>query len=278
MTNPAALGSVLLQPVSSSLNRMTQLIWGLSGCGKTTIAATSPGRKLWLQFDPEGAASIGDRSDVVVADFSGADHSIVDNFIERGIYEQQFDAVLKNDPTLETVVFDSATSYSQKALTYGIVSGKADGKGFKATLAQPGISGYGLRNRYTLGTINMLLRLTAKHNRNFIVLCHEDTPAKDKEGNIISITILLGGSLPQEVALQISEVWHMTDPGGNTNDRLIRIRPFGVRSPMRSRMFDMTGDGLIKWKYDQASDSGMKIADYYNQWRSGGFKKLALPK
>ena len=271
------LGNTPLLPVNSALNRLTLLVWGLAGCGKTVLASTMPGHKLWLQFDSEGTASIGERNDVTVADFASKPHDVVNDFVERGLYETQFDKVLADNPQFETVVFDSATSYSQKALSYGITSGKADGRGFKASLAQPGISGYGLRNRYTLGTINMLLRLTAKHNRHFAILCHEDTPAKDNDGNIVSITILLGGSLPQEVALQISEVWHMTDTG-RPKERLIRIRPFGPRSPMRSRMFDMNSDGLIKWDYDQATDTGAKVGTWYQQWRDGGFKKLPLPK
>ena len=275
------LGNTPLLPVTAAINRLTVLLWGLSGCGKTVLASTMPGKKLWIQFDPDGVASVSDRTDVEVLDFSQAEHSVVENFNERGVYEQLFDNMLKDRPDLETIVLDSATSYAEKALLYGITSGKADGKSkqggvsFKATLGQPGMAGYGFRNRYVLGIITMLLRLTAKHKRNFVVVCHEGAAEKDNDGKPTSITVLLGGSLPQEVPLQISEVWHVADTG---HDRLIRIRPFGIRSPMRSRMFNMTGDGLIVWKYDQAKDEGMKIATWYQQWRDGGFKKLPLPK
>ncbi len=268
-------GNTPVLNVSSSINRLTLLVWGPAGCGKTVLASTLPGKKLWLQFDPDGTASLGERDDIRVLNFAAAEHGIVEQFIERGTYEADFERYFKTQE-VDTVVFDSATSFSQKALTFGIVSGKADGKGFRATLAQPGISGYGMRNRYTLGAITMLLRLTAKYGKNFVVLCHEDTPSKDNDGNIVSITILLGGTLPQEIALQISEVWHMKDTG-EKNKRLLRIRPHGVYQPMRSRMFDMTGPGLITWNYDQEHDRGMKVGDWYQQWRDGGFKKLPLP-
>lgn len=273
---PFVFGANPVLPVSSSINRLSALVWGPAGCGKTVLASTFPGKKLWLQFDPDATASIGARDDIEVVDFSAADHGIVEQMIERGSYEQDFERYFK-EREVDTVVFDSATSFSQKALTFGIVSGKADGKGFRASLAQPGISGYGLRNRYTLGAITMLLRLTAKYKKHFVVLCHEDTPSKDADGNIVSITILLGGSLPQEVALQISEVWHMKDTG-KPNERLLRIRPFGVFQPMRSRMFDMTQSEPIIWNYDQATGKGHTVAAWYEAWRSGGFKKLPLPK
>lgn len=269
-------GTTEVKPVSSSIDRLTMLLWGLSGCGKTVLLSTLPGKKLWLQFDSDGTASIGDRQDIIVADFAKAENSIVDDFMERGIYEQQFNSFFAKYPEVESVVFDSVTAFGNKALTHGIVSGKADGKGWKASLAVPGMQGYGIRNRYVLGAVNMMLRLTAKHKKHFAIVCHEDVPVKDDKGTPISITMLLGGSLPQEVSLQISEVWHMKDVG-DKNNRNVRVRAFGVYSPMRSRIFNIGDHGLINWKYDQATDTGMKIADYYAKWRDGGFKKLPLP-
>lgn len=41
------------QPDASG-SRMFVLVWGNSGCGKTSLAATGPGEKAYIQFDPQG--------------------------------------------------------------------------------------------------------------------------------------------------------------------------------------------------------------------------------
>ena len=44
--------------------RMTILLWGPAGDGKTTWAATAPGRKFWLSFGDNEHQTVLDRKDV----------------------------------------------------------------------------------------------------------------------------------------------------------------------------------------------------------------------
>ena len=81
-----------------------------------------------------------------------------------------------------------------------------------------------------------------------IFITHEDdSGVRDKEGNLLHITMLLGGKLSGQVGLQISEVWFMSDDG---KQRKIAVRPCRTRKPMKTRMFDTTRKLSSILKYD----------------------------
>jgi len=136
------------------------------------------------------------------------------------------------------------------------------------------MSGYGFRNRFTLGLCKSLLLVTGKHSKNLILICHEDVPKTNDKGEIQRITILLGGSLPEEVPLQISEVWHMRDTG---TERRISVRPSGLTKPMKSRMFNTTTESefVVSTK---AIPSKVKLSDLFDLWRQNKYDKIELPK
>lgn len=275
MASDLKLGMLQVTPADASMKRFTQLLWGSVGCGKTELASTAPKPILWLQFDPDAVAGIGQKDGISVVDFSGSGHMICKDFVERGMMEQQLDALIKATSGLRTIVFDSATSYAGKALNYAVASGKADGKGFRASMEQPGIAGYGIRNRVVLDTIMLLFRVTSRHALNFIVICHEGSADKDEQGNVVSITLMLGGSLPAEMPLHFSEVWYMSE---RDRKRTLRYRPFLQYKPMRSRMFDMSAEGRFEWVYDPITGIGMKLETWFDAWKAGGFKKMECPK
>ena len=62
------LGQAAVVPLRHKRERLTMLLWGKPACGKTVFAATAPGKKLWLLFDPNGTASIRKRDDILVVD------------------------------------------------------------------------------------------------------------------------------------------------------------------------------------------------------------------
>ena len=64
------LGNKVLTSPKTQVRRMSMVIWGPSGAGKTTLAATAPGPILWVNFDPDGTSSLGDREDILIADFT----------------------------------------------------------------------------------------------------------------------------------------------------------------------------------------------------------------
>jgi hypothetical protein len=53
-----------------SVPRLSMILWGLANVGKTTLAATAPGEKLWLSFGDNEHASVAHSDDVHVMDYS----------------------------------------------------------------------------------------------------------------------------------------------------------------------------------------------------------------
>jgi len=87
--------------------------------------------------------------------------------------------------------------------------------------------------------------------------------------------MMLGGQLPNITSKDISEVWNMRDHGGK---RYIAIRPERFRSPMKSRMFDMTSNTAFEWNYNANKHSGNTLSYWWEKYVSEGHNKLPLPK
>ena len=269
MADEILLGGVAIHPVERTLLRMSMMIWGKSGTGKTTFACTAPGQKLILNFDPDGPQSVVSRDDVIVADYSDQ----TSHFVERLTGEDplKLDRFLEEHTEIETVILDSATSLGQLALVRAVNKTKS------ATMELPGIPGYTARNIIMLQTIRALLAVTKKHNRHFILIAHEDTPNTDSQGNIIDIQVLLSGKLPDHVPINLSEVWYLSDI---KKIRKIAVRPCRLHTPMKTRMFVTNGEPEFILKYDQSksdSDQEHTIANWYVKWQETGGRKLELP-
>lgn len=273
------IGGVKSQVTANVARSLVMMIWGRSGCGKTVLASTAPGNKLWFQFDTQGTASLGKRDDVITLDFSGYSHAKIDDIKEGGLVERDIIRTLKERTDIHTLVVDSVTSIAQLCLAHAVQSGKASGNNFKATIEQPGMAGYGIRNRLVLSVVRMFMRVTSETNRHLIFICHEDAPDKDKDGNIVRISVLLGGTLPEEVPINLSEVWYLEQD--DKDRRYIHVRPYARRVPMRTRMFRTTAKmatAAIPFTYDNDSRTGDGIATWYEQWRETGFDKIDIPK
>lgn len=262
-------GGLKIQGLDDKQSRFSLLLWGPAGCGKTTLASTAPGKILWINFDPDGTDSLRGISEwedkFLILDLSSQKHSITQKFkTDDGLGIGKILA----DPehNIQTVVVDSLTAYSQLAVEAGIDVTKG------ATLERPSPGAYGARNALTLRMIQAILRLTAQHNKNVIFITHEDAPVTNDEGAVLYITMQLGGKLPDQAALQISEVWFMNDTG---KERRIAVRPVRARKPMKSRMFD-TSDSKYNefiWPYQtNKPDPKYEIATWINEWKAAGGK------
>lgn len=263
------LGNMQLKPMSAQLQRMSMLLWGPPGVGKTVFACSAPGNKLLINFDPDGPASLGAREDVIVLDLSAEKNTVVDRFNSDDPFG--LSKVLSDDSTgIETIVVDSTTAYSQLAVEKGISVTKG------ATLERPSPGAYGARNAITLRMVTSLLRLSGKYNKNIIFTSHEDAPVTDDSGNVLYITLMLGGKLGSQAALQISEVWHMSDDG---KTRKLLVRPGRMRKPMKTRMFDATTnyEFVLKYKQEQGASGEHSLADFIAKWKEAGYGKIKLP-
>lgn len=268
---------------TSQLQRMSMLIWGSAGCGKTTLAATAPGGKLLINFDPDGPASLGNRDDVFVVDMSADRASCVERLKKENpeVSINGTNVLLKqlldDNPSIETVIVDSVTTLGQMclahAVTQPVVQGSKGNSG--ASIEFPTLAGYAFRNSFMKQIIMTLLRVTSLCKRNIIFIGHEDVPEKNDQGVVMYISIMLGGKLQEEVPLQISEVWAMRDTG---TEKRIAVRPTGMRKPMKTRMFKSTGASEFVWKYDADNKTGDGIVNWYNTWKANNFNKINLPK
>ena len=263
MSNTASVGGVKIERASAKEQRISLLLWGTSGCGKTTFAATAPGKKLLISFDPDGAASIANRDDVDVVDLSNAKSMTVEKFKSDNPLGVQ--SVIAD---YDTVIVDSLTSVAQMALAHGITHTKG------ATIERPSPGAYMVRNALTLQLVMNLLRLTGREKKHIICIAHEATPVTDATGAIISITVMLGGQLPEQATLNFSECWNLSDTG---RKRRIVVRNMRFRKPMKSRMFNTVKKAEFDWHYDAETLKGMTIDGWFTAWKENGFKKIQIP-
>lgn len=274
------LGGIELRPVKERPRRFALFLWGMSGCGKTTLAATAPGKKLWITFDPDATAPITTCPDEIIElELANQPDSIAEKFKDsrQGLC-RDIDRLLGEDTSIETVVIDSITTFGEKALAYGIVAGlqTKKGKSENISIEQPGYTGYGNKNTWTQLLVRNMLEITLKHNRHIIIVAHEDTPTKDKDGNLLFTSIMIGSALAQQLPIKPLEVWHM-DISGSKGEHRIQIRPCRGFKPMKTRMFTTTGEPEFRWKFDPDKWKGEGIADWYEKWKANEYKKIALP-
>lgn len=263
------LRGVPLEAPTSRDMRFVGLIWGPAGSGKTTLASTAPGKKLWLGFDNDGEVSLADRGDVqhVMKFYKAATSTVVAELKTTDPY--RLSVFLTEHPEIETVVFDSMTSYAYMALKEAVRLGKS------STMEQPGINGYAYRNSLVLQAATTMLAITAKLNRNIIFITHEGAPQTNDDGTVVSITMILSENLANQIGLRINEVWHLADADNGT--RIISVRPHTKMKPMKTRMFNAGNAAKFIWHFDANTLVGEGIADWWHAWQENGGKKIPLP-
>ncbi len=271
--NTKRLGTREIVPSNQRVTRITGLLWGSAGTGKTTLACTAPGKKLLVNFDPDGPASVAGFPNTDVVDFSDAPNSIVDQFkssdpLGLGKVMAEYDSL----------IFDSLTNISHKAVMHGISQTKG------ATIERPSPGAYGVRNALVLQLVKNVLAATAKIGKHVIFIAHEDAPVTNDEGVVMHITLSLGGKLPEQAALDFSEVWCVQDMGTG-RDRRILFRPARNRKPMKTRMLETIGEPEFEWNFDPEeymddpdNYKGVTLANLYEQWKANEFRKIAPPK
>lgn len=272
------VGNVPLKPAQQKERRLSVLIWGAPGCYKTTLAATAPGKKLWLSFDPDATAPLGACPDEIVElDYASQPDRVVEEFKNPNEGAcRDIDRLLGSDPTIETVVIDSCTSFGDKGWLHGVAKAQGTQKGKAATVEDPGYAGWGNKNAWMRLLVKNMLEITLKHNRHCVVIAHEDKPEKNEQGAIMYITIMLGSSLAQQVPINISEVWHMEIVGANAECRIL-TRPARLFKPMKTRMFKTTGSPEFKWKFNPETWEGEGLATWYERWKAASYDKIPLP-
>lgn len=265
-------------PVTGSKDmplRIALLLWGKSGVGKTTFAATAPGQKLWINLDPDGRAAIASRKDVTGVDLEGL--SLDETFKQlQNENPLGLDQYLSDHPEVETVVLDSATALTYRALQQSVKHGNGRSSNFVPTMEAPGISAYGGRNAIVLESLTGLLKVTAKHGRHVIITAHEDDPQINDKGITLAITATLGGKITNNITWRLSEIWYMSQV---SNVRKIAVRPTRRRSPMKTRMFSDRGspEYVLDYHAEKPDKGQYTLAAMFAEWEKNGGAKLTVP-
>jgi hypothetical protein len=285
LNNTVKLGPVTAHHGDKSPARAAILLWGPAGSGKTTFAATAPGMKLWCSFGDNEATPVSGRKDVMIADLSGL---TVDETFKHAQSDNPFglDSILSDNRHIGTVVVDSATAIAYRALQKAVGDGLGRGKLFTPTMEAPGIAAYGGRNAIVLATLTGFLRVTAKHNVNVVITAHEDDPTMKTEvqgGKAVEVIdfigVQLGGKLVNNMTWRLSEIWNLREV---KDKRVLTIRNYGLRRPMKTRMFTTKEVPQIELTYDpdiaDTAKGQMTIAAWHEGWLGNGRRSLAIPK
>jgi AAA domain len=265
-------------------SRLSLLLWGPQGGGKTTFAATAPGDKLWISFGDNEHVSVQGRKDVWIMDMADATS---DDVFKHGVGSNPFglDSYLLDEKNIETVVVDSLTQVQYLALEKSVNDKLGISKVFVPSMQAPGRSAYGGRNSLTLEIVRAVLRVTAKHQVNVIFTAHERDPKTKMDSRgleiIEAIYITLGGQLMNQVACQMSEIWNLRQEPGGKRNRIVTTRVSGYRTPLKTRMFLQNGEASFILKYDpnlpDEAQGQMTIKRFLDQWNESKMVRIPMP-
>lgn len=250
-----------MQPTSSAdlITRVAGIIWGDSKTGKTTWAMSLPGRKLLINFDPDGYLSVASRDDFDVLDLSILPvGEQIDQAKKAATY------IVENKDKYQSVILDSVTTLVAATTKDAINRGVGKSTKFSPTLDTPGLVAYGSRNAHAMDVIEKVLRATGINRQHCFFIAHADDPEYDEDGkNVLRQTMMLGAKVRQGAALRVSEIYYLGL--ATQNRRTIYTAPFGVLTPMGSRIFDTAKVPRFDLRYtidkpdDQQPDSLLSI-------------------
>jgi hypothetical protein len=264
-------------------SRLSLLLWGPQGGGKTTFAATAPGDKLWISFGDNEHVSIEKRKDVHIMKMAA---ETSEDVFKHGVGNNPFglDHYLYDNKNIETVVVDSLTQVQYLALEKSVNDKLGRSGNFVPTMQTPGRGAYGGRNALTLELVRGVLRITAKHDVNVVFTAHERDPKTQMDSRgvevVEEILITLGGQLKNQVACQMSEIWNLRQEPGGKRNRIITTRVSGYRMPMKTRMFMQNGEASFIWNYNpdlpDDAQGQMTLSRFLDQWYSSN-SRIPMP-
>jgi hypothetical protein len=252
------------------------ILWGIPKSGKTTLAASAPGRKWDISLDPEGYIPILSRGDVEVWDYSDRTPAeLIKELTDGDLRKRILEADIQSG---DTVLFDSITQLQNAGLRVAVDKGVGSGKAFSPTLEEPGQTAYGARTQYLISTMNTIIQATRKKNAHVIFMAHEGTPERNKEGSILYYAPFMSDNAINQASGAVSEIWRVTE---NDNARTVQIRSSTMYRPCGTRMFKTNEAKDFKLYYDpEKSDATqpMSLVSLWNAYIDGGMQKLHVPE
>jgi len=259
------MAEMQIQKSEEIVHRLAGIIWGDAKTGKTTWAMSLPGRKLLINFDPDGYLSVAHRNDFDLLDLSVLAPS---EAISQGKKAATY--IVENADKYESVIVDSLTTLTNLSLYDAVLRGIGKSNIFIPTLEAPGLSGYGARNNNANDIVDKIMRATGQKKLNCFFIAHTDDPEYDKKGeNIVQHTMMLSAKIRNAAAIKVSEIYHLSL--GPNNRRVVYLSPFGNLKPMGSRIFDTKVVSRFDLKYDpekpdvEQSDSLLRIISKFEK-------------
>ena len=259
------------------------VLWGKPGCGKTLLASTATPPVLFIGFDPGGYLSLRDRPQCFVYDLSNEPPSVCADMQKFNDDARIFNFI--NQHKIRTLVFDSLTTYNWLALQYAV--GKNARTTNSISMETPSMTGYSQRNQVVHQTMSAVLGLTMKLKLDTLILLHEaaqrtkQVPVQGQPGKFVEvdedITPSVTENIMNSIGVRVGEIWHMT--AIDSGHRRIELRPVRGYAPMKTRMFAAQGNACeFNVPFDALTGKGDGISTWVEAWRTGGGRRLALPR
>ena len=272
------LGQAISSELTAETQRLTCLIWGPVGSGKTPLAITAPDPIVYFLFDVDGHKSVMHvKHRYHLFDFTAFEVDVVEWFTTTmSPFMRDLDKELAKG-VVKTVVVDSVSAFLERALVRGVQIVAPSVRGVKPSIISPQLQGYGARSTLTKAMAMTLHQVCARHNVNLILICHEKVNT-DEDGVATSIVPLLPGESGVQIPRSISEIWHLREYEGQ---RRVYIRPWNKYEGCRTRMFLSVhgGPSFFPWRFDADKWEGPgRIEAWIEQWRSNNGHKIEVPK
>lgn len=144
----------------------------------------------------------------------------------------------EENPEVETIIFDTMTTFSTLAINAGLFANKDQNRSH--TIDHFKKHGVLLRTQSDfgaeMGIISQVMDWVIKVDKNVLVLCHE-RPQLSDSGGVMWIDPLLTGQLRSRSARWFDEVWYLKTEGrGADTKRVLITQPDGLVKCVGSRL------------------------------------------
>ena len=235
---------------------------------------SAPGRKLFINVDPDGYQSIASREDYGLLDMAALEPG---EMVRYGVNKLGSQIMSSDFGPGDTVIFDSISSFNQNCLLDAIQQGIGGSTKFKPSLETPGLAAYGARTQNTTAAVSAVLRASARKGMHCFFTAHLDEPTTNNEGQYLYETLSLSNKTINNVSLAISEIWYMSE---HNKERKLAIRACRGKQPMGTRLFvtDKEAEFTVKYNPEKDNTQPHSIQTWFNAWVEGGTTQLKLPK
>lgn len=254
------------------------MLWGQTGTGKTTQFLTLPGKKFAYLFDPAALEAIRG-FDIEYEEFIGDEVNLNPTSMGAGpskgprtapivpvVRPTQYDEWTKHFESslasgyfdqFDAILFDSLTTFSTLAMNRQLWINERKGNA-------PHRDDYIPQMGSVHGALQKLTGKLKKLGKQVIVTGHEQVKENEAIG-ITQISLLVTGSLREQIPLLFSDVYQCTADGGKFFIRTMKTSRFpAIRSSFRavtSKKLPQVDVTIEDWNYPEKFGLGALLAD-----------------